>query len=347
MKKSMWQRLSMRAYFILMIVIVIAGASICSVAISALTHRYFHSFIEVFVSAVFVSIVLGAVVIGFLSKWILRPITRLGEAMSMVAQGDFSVRLDTKNMLNEIGELYADFNTMTNELAATDILQTDFISNVSHEIKTPINAIEGYTMLLQEEGSISGEQTEYTEKILFNTKRLSGLVSNILLLSKIDNQKIPDMLDRFRLDEQIRQAIVYLEPKWEKKQIEFDADLEDCSFLGLEPLLLHVWLNLIDNAIKFNPAGGGIVIRLRTSEQNVLVSVQDTGPGIKPEERKRIFNKFYQIDSSHKEEGNGLGLPLVKQIIAIHKGSIEVENCPAGGCKFTVVLPIQPQGTIS
>lgn len=343
MKCLIRKKFSIRLCFILLILLVLTGVSISSSLTSTLLYRYFKLPLEipVSVSSLVVSIVLGTIVTGFLSKWILSPITKLSQAMHKVAQGDFSIRLESENMLNEIQGLYNNFNVMATELAATEVLQSDFVSNVSHEFKTPINAIEGYTMLLQENCSLSQEQTEYAEKILFNTKRLSGLVSNILLLSKIDNQTIPTKLECFRLDEQIRQAIVYLEPKWSEKEIEFDADLEECSFVGNEQLLLHIWLNLIDNAIKFNSRGGSVIIRLKLSEQNVLVSVQDTGPGIAMEEKKRVFDKFYQADSSHKNEGNGLGLALVKQVIAIHKGNIEVDNCTSGGCKFTVVLPIQ------
>lgn len=264
--------------------------------------------------------------------------------MGEVAEGDFTVRLEPTSKIRALRELNENFNLMVTELAATEMLQSDFVSNVSHEFKTPINAIEGYAMLLQEDCALAGEQAEYAEKILFNTRRLSGLVSNILLLSKIDNQNLPVKQERFRLDEQIRQAVVYLEPKWAQKELEFDVELEAADFAGSESLLLHIWLNLIDNAIKFSPAGGEISIRLKTSEQNILVSVQDQGPGIPPEERKRIFERFYQADSSHKDEGNGLGLALVKQVTALHHGTIEVEDAPEGGCKFTVVLPIRQPG---
>ncbi|MDO5401368.1 MAG: HAMP domain-containing sensor histidine kinase [Eubacteriales bacterium] len=285
--------------------------------------------------------ILGMGVAVVISHNVLRPMTRLSQAMEQVARGDFKVRLEEKSKLGEIQELYDNFNLMVTELSATEVLQSDFVSNVSHEFKTPINAIEGYTMLLQEDCTLSQEQGEYARKILFNTKRLSGLVSNILLLSKIDNQSIPARQEQFRLDEQIRQAIVFLEPKWSEKEIDLEAELEKVTFSGNEQLLLHVWLNLIDNAVKFSPPEGQVEIRLKASEQNVLVSVRDSGPGISPGEQKRIFDKFYQADSSHKNEGNGLGLALVRQVVTLHRGTIDVENV-LGGCKFTVVLPILP-----
>lgn len=342
MKKLIEKNFSIRLYFIGVILLVLIVIYISSNAILDLLYHVFGLPIEIpeYISGLVLSIILGCIVTSLLSKYLLAPITRLTRSMRQVAQGDFSIRLETGFALDEVRELYNNFNTMVSELAATEMLQSDFVSNVSHEFKTPINAIEGYTMLLQDHCALSDEQTEYTEKILFNTRRLSDLVSNILLLSKIDNQNITPQQETFRLDEQIRQAIVYLEPKWTEKDIEIDADLEKASFLGTEKILMHVWVNLIDNAIKFNPAGGSAIIRLKKSEQNILVSVQDTGPGISEKEQKHIFDKFYQADSSHKNEGNGLGLALVKQVIALHHGHIDVENCPEGGCKFTVILPV-------
>lgn len=345
MRELIQKKFSLRLYFILLILLVLAGIYAAAALLCELLYRFWGLPIEEIpevVSVFVISIVLGSIAAAILSKYILAPITKLSQAMREVAQGDFSVRLEKGSELKEMRELYENFNVMVTELAATEVLQSDFVSNVSHEFKTPINAVEGYAMLLQESCSESQEQKEYAEKILFNTKRLSGLVSNILLLSKIDNQTIPVRPEKFCLDEQIRQAIVYLEPKWAQKEIEFDADLESVSFAGNEQLLLHVWLNLIDNAIKFNPVGGNVVIRLKASEQNVLVSVRDCGPGISEEERKHIFDKFYQADTSHKDEGNGLGLALVKKAAALHKGTIDVENCPEGGCKFTVILPVIP-----
>ena len=231
---------------------------------------------------------------------------------------------------------------MPQELRSTEILQTDFVSSVSHEFKTPINAIEGYATLLQDTDGISEEEREqYVEKIMFNTKRLSSLVGNILLLSKIDNQSIGSKATRFRLDEQIRQSIMLLEPEWVKKDIEFDVDLDDISINGNEALLHHVWDNLIGNAIKFNPQGGSISLRLKETADFVVFTVDDCGPGIAEEAKKHIFDKFYQADTSHKQEGNGLGLALVKQILDVTAGRITVENLEGSGCRFKVELKKQ------
>lgn len=283
------------------------------------------------------SLIIGSVVTAFMSKLFFDPIRKLGEAMEKVADGDLTVHVETKSSSKEIQEIYSGFNLMTHELNATEVLQTDFVSNVSHEIKTPISAIEGYTMLLQDSDNLEENQKQYVEKILFNTKRLSDLVGNILLLSKIENQTIQTNQTKYRLDEQIRQSIVAQEPAWSQKDIEFDVDLDSVEYTGSEGLMHHVWNNLISNAIKFSPAGGMVKIRLVRQNDKIVFSVEDNGPGIAEEAKKHIFDKFYQGDSSHKEEGNGLGLALVKRIIAIAGGEIAVENTDCG-CRFTVIL---------
>ena len=284
------------------------------------------------------STTIGSVVAYFIGKDFLSPINKLSEAMSKVAKGDFSIRLNDKSSYREIEDINSNFNLMTTELGATEVLQTDFVSNVSHEFKTPISAIEGYATLLQDSPEASQEQLEYIEKILFNAKRLSNLVGNILLLSKVDNQVIQSKNVKYRLDEQIRQSIIMLEPDWETKNIEFDVEMESIEYVGARELLMHVWNNLIGNAIKFDPVGGIIMIRLFRNKDGIVFTVEDNGPGISAEAQKHIFDKFYQEDSSHKEEGNGLGLALVKRILAICQGEISVENISPNGCRFTVKL---------
>lgn len=286
------------------------------------------------------SLVIASISTRIISKMFFDPIKKLREAMKKVADGDFSVQLDTNSSSREIKEVYAGFNMMTKELSATEILQTDFVSNVSHEFKTPINAIEGYTTLLQDCENLDPDQQEYIEKILFNTKRLSSLVGNILLLSKIENQTIQTKRTKFRLDEQIRGSIVALEPAWSEKDIEFDVEMDQIEYLGSESLMHHVWDNLIGNAIKFNPQGGLVKINLLKKDRKIIFTVEDNGPGLTEEAKKHIFDKFYQGDSSHKQEGNGLGLALVKRILTIAGGSITAENMENGGCRFTVVLNI-------
>ena len=274
-----------------------------------------------------------------LNHRILRPIRNLGSAMNRVAGGDFKLRIDSTSRSGDIQQLYKDFNVMVSELEKTEVLQSDFVSNVSHEFKTPINAIEGYTMLLQDTDGATPEQREYVDKILHNTRRLSSLIGDILLLSKVENQTIAREETEFRLDEQVRQSILSLEPQWSEKETDFDVELEEISYRGDERLLLHVWNNLIGNAVKFNPPNAAVRLRLSRSDGGVIFTVEDEGPGIPPEAQKHIFDKFYQGDSSHREEGNGLGLALVKRILNVCGGEIAQENLPGRGCRFTVRLP--------
>ena len=285
-----------------------------------------------------VCLLVGILVTSQLSKYFFNPIKKLRGAMDKVAAGDFSVRLEEKSSSKEIMEIYTGFNLMAHELSTTEILQTDFVSNVSHEFKTPINAIEGYSTLLQGSEALDGDQREYVDKILFNTRRLSSLVGSILLLSKLENRQIPTNQTEYRLDEQIRQSLVALETAWAQKDIELDVELERVTYLGNEQMMRHVWDNLISNAVKFSPQGGLVNLRLMKKGHKLICIVEDRGPGISEDAKKHIFDKFYQGDSSHKQEGNGLGLALVKRILTMEKGEITAENLPEGGCRFTVIL---------
>ncbi len=283
-------------------------------------------------------LLIGILVTSQLSKFFFNPIKKLRGAMDKIADGDFSVRLEEKSTSKEIMEIYTGFNLMAHELSGTEILQTDFASNVSHEFKTPINAIEGYSTLLQDSDNLSEYQREYVDKILFNTQRLSSLVGSILLLSKLENQQIPTNKTEYRLDEQIRQSIVALEPAWAAKDIEFDVELDRVDYLGNEPMMRHVWDNLLSNAIKFSPESGAVKLQLIKKMKKLTFTVEDQGPGLTDEALRHIFDKFYQGDTSHKQEGNGLGLALVKRILTIENGQVTAENRKEGGCRFTVTL---------
>ncbi|MGM9658527.1 MAG: ATP-binding protein [Eubacteriales bacterium] len=331
-------RLSLRVRMTFMVSAEILVCVSLSYWLSLLLNSAFHIKIPILIELIVLSLFIGLFVTGFMSKWFFDPVKRLRTAMERVADGDFTVRVGTKSSSKEIQEIYSGFNLMTNELNAIEILQTDFVSNVSHEFKTPINAIEGYSMLLQDNDNLSDEQKQYVDKIIFNTKRLSSLVGSILLLSKIENQSIPVNLTNYRLDEQIRQSIVALESAWEKKNIEFDVEMENIEYTGNENMMRHVWDNLIGNAVKFNPEFGIVRIRLSGRDGDIVFTIDDSGPGIPEEARKHIFDKFYQGDCSHKDEGNGLGLALVKKILSVSNGDITAENIDGGGCRFTVTL---------
>ena len=332
----------MLLYFSLISIIAMVAAYILSGVIVYVLDRVFNIsiIIPTIVWVIGFCVVLGSFITLIMGWIFFTPITRLGKAMRKVASGDFSVRLETKFSTKEVKDIYKNFNLMAEELGATEMLQTDFVSNVSHEFKTPINAIEGYAMLLQGCSHESEEQQEYIDKILYNTKRLSELVGNILLLSKVDNYAIQTKREVYRLDEQIRRALLMFEQKWVDKDIEFDIELDSVSYLGNESLMLHVWSNLIDNAIKFSNSGGMIKMHLKEYEQEIVFTIEDTGPGIGEKEQRHIFDKFYQGDSSHKQEGNGLGLALVKQILETCNGTIAVDSSFQEGSRFVVTLPL-------
>ena len=331
-------RFTLRTQLVLTIMAEILLSTLIAYGLDALLTNYTQFRINMIVEHLGVSLVVGCLLTGILSRRFFVPFEKLRRSMSRVADGDFSVRVEEDTSSREIAMVYAGFNMMAQELNATEILQMDFMSNVSHEIKTPINAIEGYSTLLQDSDNLDPEQREYVDKILTNTQRLSSLVGSILLLSKLENQQIPTNQVRYRLDEQIRQAIVALEPAWDQKQIEIDAELDDVMYWGDEHMLYHVWSNLISNAIKFSPSGSIIRLKLKETAPRLVFTVEDSGPGISEEAKSHIFDKFYQADNSHKQEGHGLGLALAKRILTLEKGLITAENLPEGGCRFTVIL---------
>ncbi len=344
MKKEIAPKVTLRVKFFLICMAEFIAVVLLSELAGWLLKRWLGVTMDIpiFVWAILFSVVVGGAVTNYITHSFIDPITCLGKAMKEVAGGNFHVTMQSDSKLKEVRDIYESFNRMVKELGNTETLQTDFISSVSHEFKTPINAIEGYASLLQDHHQSPEEQETYIEKILFNTRRLSTLTGNILLLSKINNQSIRPQRTAYRLDEQIRQAIVALEQKWTEKNIDFDVELDKVTYSGYESLLLHVWSNLVDNAIKFDPPGGMICLRLRQADDEAVFTIDDNGPGVAPEEQKRIFHKFYQSDSSREMSGNGLGLALVKQIVEFSGGTVSVENLPEAGCRFTVRLPMQP-----
>lgn len=332
--------LDIRLLFIIVTMLEILGTVALSMLLASLLEYFLNTTIQVhpLVWLMLFSIVIGVTVSVVANVLLLRPIVKLNHAMRRVAEGDFTIRLQTGSHITQVRDAYRNFNLMVQELGATETLQTDFVSNVSHEFKTPINAIEGYATLLQG-GSSDDQQQGYIDRILLNTQRLSTLVSDILLLSKVSNHAIPLAKTAYRLDEQVRQAILLLEPRWSDKEIDFDVELEEITWTGNENLMQHVWTNLLANAIKFNQRQGRVIMRLYRGSEGITFTIEDTGPGIPESEKKHIFNRFYQLDSSHTQEGSGLGLALCRQIIDTCGGGIAVDNVPDGGCRFTVTLP--------
>jgi signal transduction histidine kinase len=272
---------------------------------------------------------------------ILRPIETLIDATKKVAKGDFSIRLDENFPEDEVRNMNIHFNKMVGELNGIETLRNDFIVNVSHEFKTPIASIEGYATLLQDSTLTEEERYEYAQMILDSARQLSSLSGNILKLSEFESQKIMPEKSFFSLDEQIREALLFLESKWSKKNLEIDLALPSITYFGNEEFLMHVWLNIYGNAIKFTPENGIISTSIEKLDTGIYISISDTGIGMTEEVKKHIYEKFYQGDSTRNSEGNGLGLTLVKRIIDMMEGTIEVQSEIGKGTTFTVWLPIE------
>lgn len=286
------------------------------------------------------SVLLGTIIALFVGKMMIRPIQNMIDAFDELSRGNFSVKIPTNEKVAEIREMAQHFNAMAYDLSHIETLRSDFVANVSHEFKTPIAAIEGYAMLLQNPNLTQEKRSHYIEIILDNSRRLSNLSSNILTLSKLENQEMIVDNREFRLDEQIRKSILLLEGKWSAKNIEFDIDLPKQMYYGSEPLLAQVWSNILDNAIKHSPAGGIIHVNIHPVNKGLTVSIADCGEGMTEEVQRHIFEKFYQGDNSHKAEGNGLGLALVKRIVELCHGAILVQSTPGQGTTFSVTLPL-------
>ena len=284
-----------------------------------------------------VSAIVGTIIILLVVRSIVKPIKRLSKASKEVAKGNFDIQVDVKSK-DEIGQLTSDFNLMTKELKNIDSLRKDFISNVSHEFKTPITSIKGFAKLIRD-GKLSNELLyEYSDLIVNEGERLSLLSSNMLRLSELENKSIHEPPKIFSLDEQIRKTILLLEAQWINKDIEFDIELEVVSITGDEHLLQEVWLNLIQNAIKFSKQGGKIKVSLCKNQDKVKVEISDNGVGIKEEDKGHIFERFFKSDKSRSKDGNGLGLVIVKNIVELFKGKVYFESEFGKGTTFVVEL---------
>ena len=291
------------------------------------------------VSLAAVSTVICGFVSYFVGRRILTPMVKLSAASREVAKGNYSVRVSDSSKMEEVQTTFRNFNAMIKQLDSISTLSNDFAANVSHEFKTPLTAVEGYAMLLQDPSLGEEERQEYLEQILTNVHRLTKLVGDILLLSRIENKGLADAYSHFRLDEQIRRAVVLLQNQWMPKELVIDGDLDEVTIHASEGLLSHVWENLMSNAIKFSPQGGTLELRLLEQTECVVFTIQDEGCGTSPEVRERIFEKFYQGDTSHKGLGHGLGLSLAKRIVELSDGVIEVESEEGQGTLFRVILP--------
>lgn len=288
----------------------------------------------------FISLIVGTLIAMVVIRIPLQPINWLISQMNRLASGDFKARLHFDKPASSIPafrEIENSFNKMAEELDNTEMLRSDFINNFSHEFKTPIVSITGFAKLLQKGNLEEPQKQEYISAIVEESMRLSYMASNVLNLTKVENQSILTNCTEFNLSEQIRSAVLLLENGWSKKHLELDIDLPEVNITASEELLKQVWINLLHNAVKFSPDYGPLQVKIRELPGSVAVSIANSG-SICEEDQKRIWNKFYQADKSHSTEGNGIGLAIVKRIAELHNGTAEVvsEN---GAVIFTVTLP--------
>ena len=271
-----------------------------------------------------------------------RPVKRITEAASKIMQGDFNVRIRPQNRFgtddtfNRVTEC---FNKMAEELESVETLRTDFIANVSHEMKTPLAVIQNYGTLLHAPDLSDEKRIEYAKGVTDGSRRMADMMTNILKLNRLENQQIYQQTTEFDLGEQLCECLLQYENVWEKAGIEIETDIvENVKVKADAELLGHVWSNLFSNAFKFTPDGGTVTVTLTATEHHAIVKVKDTGCGMSPEVGAHIFEKFYQGDSSHSVQGNGLGLALVKRVVDIMHGEISVESVVGKGSTFTVKI---------
>ncbi len=270
------------------------------------------------------------------------PVNKINTALKKITNGDFSVRLNTRSVNESFSEIMESINTMTEELSGVETLRTDFISNVSHEMKTPLSVMGNYGVLMQNPDLPEEQRIEYAKNITQSSKRLADLITNILKLNKLENQQIYPQAQPYNLGEQLCECVLSFESTWESKCIELETEIEEDVIITADSELLSiVWNNLLSNAFKFTENGGKVGISLKAEENSAIVTVRDTGCGMNTETGRHIFEKFYQGDSSHATQGNGLGLALVKRIIDITGGEVSVSSALGEGSTFTVKIPLK------
>jgi signal transduction histidine kinase len=334
-------------FFIMFSSGVIAWVSMIALDKLNMLERVRHSIMFLQSAMFMASVILGTVIAYFASKKFLKPLNNLIRATKIIAKGNFKVKLPETSNPAVIRELIESFNKMTEELGGIEIFRNDFINNFSHEFKTPIVSIKGFAKQLKQENLPEEQKKEYIDIIIKECERLSDMSSKVLLLTKLENQQIITDKKDYSLDEQIRNCILLLEKQWGKKNIEFNVELDPVIFHGNEEMLSHVWLNLIDNAIKYSRENGEISVSCREIKkvspggiENITeVKITDSGVGMDEKILKHIFEKFYQGDPARGDSGNGLGLPLVKRIVGLCGGRISVQSEKDKGTAFYIFLP--------
>ena len=287
------------------------------------------------------ALVFGALVTAYLGRIPMKPVNQLINQMNRLAAGDYKARLNYGGFWSKhptVEELTGSFNRLAEELQNTEMLRSDFINNFSHEFKTPIVSITGFAKLLRK-GNLTEEQQEECLRIIeAESLRLSRMATNVLDLTKVENQTILTDITEYNLSEQLRSCILLFVEAMDRKEIELALNFEEHTICANKDMLKQAWINLFSNAVKFSPDGGLIKVKVAEQDENLVVSIMNAGSEIAPEHQKKIFNKFYQADESHSGEGNGIGLAIVKRVVDLHEGAVSVSS-GNGATTFTVSLP--------
>ncbi|SFI67531.1 HAMP domain-containing sensor histidine kinase [Thermoflavimicrobium dichotomicum] len=298
-------------------------------------------FIQIVYLGFFCVLLTGSLLIAVASQYIIKPLKNMTKVTKQLAKGNFDVKLNLTRK-DEIGELARSFESMAQDLKKMEQMRKEFISDVSHEIQSPLTSIRGFSKVLKHKNLSQEERWEYLDIIESESERLSKLTENLLRLSSLESDHHPFEPETFWLDEQIRDVILYTESEWTQKKIEVEVDLAKQRIEADKELLKQVWINLIHNSIKYTPEGGRIRVRLVKWVRQVNVCIEDTGIGIAEEDQKRIFDRFYKVDKSRsRKSGSGIGLAIVKKIVEIHRGEIHVKSKPGQGSTFIVTLPLK------
>ncbi len=333
--------------FFTIIVIMIASAAMLLIyglafmlyrtgAIPALSFPHFSLILLVFAVSTVVIIALIAFLWGRIP---LSPLNRLIDAMHRLSLGDYSVRL-RDSRIHIFNELNHSFNKLATELGNTEMLSSDFVNNFSHEFKTPIMSIKGFAGLLRRPDISDAQKEEYASIIESESERLASMATNVLDLTRLENLTILSDVKRLNLSEQVRTCILLLENRIESKSIDLHAEFDEYYVNGSDELLRRVWINILDNAVKYSPDGATLDVSVSQSSDVCLVSIHNTGSFIPEESRDHIFSKFYQSDRSHASTGCGLGLAIAKRIVTLHRGAIKVESSVEDGTTFNIYLPV-------
>lgn len=289
------------------------------------------------------SALISFIVILLIQVLLLHPILKMSDALESLSNGNFDVRVKVSGnglYSSEINRFANNFNQTAEKLGSVEILRNDFVNNVSHEFKTPIVSIKSAAALIKVDSLTQEENDEYLSIIINESDRLSNLAANVLELSRLESETLLQNANSYNISEQIRQTILLLDEKLQSKDLEIDFNLEPVEFYGNSMLMKQVWINLLDNAIKFSPNKSVIGVELKQNGNNIVAAIKDNGVGISDDVKNHIFDKFFQGDSSHSSQGNGLGLSLVKKIVELHNGSIQVESVLGKGSVFNISLPL-------